>query len=75
MTSIAPDELIIDELVSPDGHARVVLHGRLDARTTVTCWNLVEQIFRAKKIKQLQVDAGNLQFCDGAGLALLRYLT
>jgi len=52
----------------------VVLHGRLDARTTVTCWNLLEQIFRAKKIKQLQVDAGNLQFCDGAGLALLRYL-
>jgi len=28
----------------------------------------------AVKIKVLEVDAGGLQFCDGAGLALLRYL-
>ena len=67
-------ELETDVQVSPDGHARVILHGRLDSQTTVACWNQLEEDLRAAKITVLQVDVSGLQFCDGAGLALLRYL-
>ena len=74
MTTTAQDELITDVQISPDGCAHVVLRGRLDAQTAVACWNLLEQKLGKAKIKVLEVDAGGLQFCDGAGLALLRYL-
>ena len=60
--------------VSLDGCARVALRGRLDAQTVVVCWNLLEQKLRTSKINVLELDASSLQFCDGAGLALLRYL-
>jgi phospholipid/cholesterol/gamma-HCH transport system permease protein len=70
----AQDELTTDIQARPDDYVRVVLHGRLDAQTTVTCWNLLEQKLGAAKIKVLEVDARGLQFCDGAGFALLRYL-
>jgi len=52
----------------------VFLRGRLDAQTAVGCWNLLEPKLGVAKIKVLEEDAGGLQFCDGAGLALLRYL-
>ena len=60
--------------VRPDGLAHVVLRGRLDAQTVPSCWNDLEQGLNAGKIQSLEVDASNLQVCDGAGLALLRYL-
>jgi len=40
----------------------------------MTCWSLLEQKLGAATINVLEVNAGGLQFCDGAGLALLRYL-
>jgi len=74
MTTSSQNELATDVLVGPDGHARVVLRHRLDATTTVDCWNLLEKNLRPAKIKTLEVDASGLEFCDGAGLALLHYL-
>jgi phospholipid/cholesterol/gamma-HCH transport system permease protein len=74
VTAIAQNELETDVQVSPDGCVRVVLRGRLDAQTAVACWNNLERNLRAKKIAILEVNASGLQFCDGAGLALLRYL-
>ena len=74
MTTTAQHELTTDIQARPDGCIRVVLCGRLDAQTAVRCWNLLEPKLGAVKIKVLEVDAGGLQFCDGAGLALLRYL-
>jgi len=74
VTATAPNELETDVQVSLDGSARVAVRGRLDAQTAVACWNLLQQKLRAAKINALEVDAGGLQFCDGAGLALLRYL-
>ncbi len=74
MTTTAQDDLTTDIQARPDGCIRVVLRGRLDAQTTVGCWNLLEPKLGAAKIKVLEVDAGGLQFCDGAGLGLLRYL-
>ena len=74
MTTTAQDDLTTDIQARPDGCIRVVLRGRLDAQTTVGCWNLLEPKLGAAKIKVLEVDAGGLQFCDGAGLGLLRFL-
>jgi phospholipid/cholesterol/gamma-HCH transport system permease protein len=75
LTATAQNELETDLQVSLDGCARVTLRGRLDAQTAVACWSLLEQKLRPTKIKALEVEAGGLQFCDGAGLALLRYLS
>ncbi len=74
MTTTAQNELATDIQARPDGYVRVVLRGRLDAQTAVTFWNLLEHKLDATKIKVLEVDASGLQFCDGAGLALPRYL-
>jgi phospholipid/cholesterol/gamma-HCH transport system permease protein len=74
VTAAEQNELETDVQVSPDGCARVVLRGRLDAQTAVVCWSILERNLRASKIKTLEVNASGLRFCDGAGLALLRYL-
>jgi phospholipid/cholesterol/gamma-HCH transport system permease protein len=74
VTAAEQNELETDVQVSSDGCARVILRGRLDAQTAVACWNNLERNLRAKKIETLEVNASGLQFCDGAGLALLRYL-
>jgi phospholipid/cholesterol/gamma-HCH transport system permease protein len=74
VTAAEQNELETDVQVSLEGCARVVLRGRLDAQTAVACWNNLERNLRAAKIKTLEVNASGLQFCDGAGFALLRYL-
>jgi phospholipid/cholesterol/gamma-HCH transport system permease protein len=74
MNSPAVTELRTEVQVSPDGYARIILNGRLDAQTTVACWNQLEQDLRGAKISTLEVDASGLQLCGGAGLALLRYI-
>jgi phospholipid/cholesterol/gamma-HCH transport system permease protein len=56
------------------GVARVVLRGRLDAENTEGFWDRLEQGFRHTQTAQLEVDASGVRSCDGAGLALLRYL-
>src|SRR5271168_438962 len=74
MPSAAENELVTDVQVGVDGRARVILQGRLNAQTTVSCWNILEQRLGAAKLETLEVDASGLRSCDGAGFALLRYL-
>jgi phospholipid/cholesterol/gamma-HCH transport system permease protein len=74
MTASLQDKLETDVHVEPDGFARVVLRGRLDSQTAATCWTNLEKGLRTSRIKSLEVDARDLRFCDGAGLALLRYV-
>jgi phospholipid/cholesterol/gamma-HCH transport system permease protein len=69
-----PTECEADVQLGPDGLARVVLKGRLSARTVVGCWNRLEQTLRAADVKALEVDVSGVDFCGGAGFALLRYL-
>jgi phospholipid/cholesterol/gamma-HCH transport system permease protein len=69
------NELEIDVQVKPDGFASVTLLGYLNAKTTTNCWNRLERSLRGVKLEKLEVDASNLEFCDGAGLAMLRYLS
>jgi phospholipid/cholesterol/gamma-HCH transport system permease protein len=63
-----------DVKIGPDGLARVVIKGRLSARTVVDCWNTLERSLRVAGIKTLEVDVSGVNFCGGAGFALLRYL-
>jgi phospholipid/cholesterol/gamma-HCH transport system permease protein len=74
MTGPEQNELETDLQVGPTGLARVVLRGQLDARTIPVCWSRLERGLHAAKVETLEVDATGLQFCDGAGLAMLRYL-
>lgn len=75
MTEIVQNELDTDLQLGPSGSARLVLRGRLDAQTVVTFWQGSGQDLRQAKLEKLEVDASGLRFCDGAGLALLRYLS
>lgn len=59
----------------PPGFARVVLRGCLNARTAAISWNTLEEGLRAVKLEKLEVDAREMELCDGAGLSLLRYLS
>ena len=68
------NELDLELQFGPPGYARVALRGRLNAQTTVNCWDRLQRGLRNAKFEKLEVDAGGLRFCDGAGLALLRYL-
>ena len=73
--TIIREKLDTEVRLGPPGFARVVLRGRLDAQTAATCWNDLEPPLRAAKPAQVEVDASGLRYCDGAGLALLRYLS
>ena len=56
------------------GRAVVVLRGRLDSLTAMGPWRLVEQRLHRVAVAALEVDAGGLEYCDGAGMALLHCL-
>ena len=73
MTAASQHELETEVRTTPDGAARVILRGRLDAQSVEGCWNDLQQL-RVAAIGTLEVDATGLRFCDSAGLALLRYL-
>jgi len=74
VTTAAPNELETDVQIRPDGLASVVFRGRLNAQTVAACWPKLERELHAVKIETLEVDATDVQFCGGAGFALLRYL-
>jgi phospholipid/cholesterol/gamma-HCH transport system permease protein len=74
MPPLSQTEYEADVKIGPNGLARVVLKGRLSARTVVDCWNSLESGFRAAHIKALEVDVSGVDFCGGAGFALLRYV-
>ena len=75
MTATAQKELDTNLQIGPPGFARVVLRGCLSARTVPASWKRLEEGLRTVKIEKLEVDARELELCDGAGLALLRYLS
>jgi phospholipid/cholesterol/gamma-HCH transport system permease protein len=74
VTTATPNILETDVQIRPDGLARVVLRGRMDAQTVPACWRNLDRDLRLAKIETLEVDATDLRFCGGAGFALLRYL-
>jgi len=53
------------------GQARLVLRGRLDRRTVGPIWRQSTSTLREAKPHRLTVQAGEVNYCDGAGIALL----
>jgi phospholipid/cholesterol/gamma-HCH transport system permease protein len=51
------------------------LTGRFDARSTSDIWKDLKAKLRQKPIANLDVDASGIEYCDGAGLSLLHFLS
>jgi phospholipid/cholesterol/gamma-HCH transport system permease protein len=54
-----------------NGRARLILHGRLDRNTTASIWQPSTRRLREVKPQRLVVQADDVTYCDGAGVALL----
>jgi phospholipid/cholesterol/gamma-HCH transport system permease protein len=50
------------------------LRGRLDTHSTGPLWKDLDARLRGSPISALDVDAAEVEYCDGAGLALLHFL-
>lgn len=64
----------IDVQTGPDGFVRVCLQGHLNIQSVTRCWRELERKFRVSPVETLEVNATDLQSCDGPGFALLQYI-
>jgi phospholipid/cholesterol/gamma-HCH transport system permease protein len=55
---------------APDGRRVLALSGRLDARSVPAVWEPARRALREADGRPVVVDAANVDYCDGAGLAL-----
>ncbi len=53
----------------------LTLRGHLDARSITALWQQLDARFRQKTLTQLEVNAAGVEYCDGAGLALLHAMS
>jgi phospholipid/cholesterol/gamma-HCH transport system permease protein len=60
--------------VTPDGRGTLCLAGRLDAAVAARWWRSIETMFRRGSVSELSVEASELSYCDGAGIALIQGL-
>jgi phospholipid/cholesterol/gamma-HCH transport system permease protein len=65
------ETLTYDLQQSEDGQARLVLKGRLDKDTAASIWRQSTQSVRHARPDLLLVQAGDVDYCDAAGIALL----
>jgi len=72
-TSTAAEPRAAQLSSKPDEGGRLTLSisGRLDANTTGTVWRDALQLVRQSKPQSLILDGSALEYCDGAGIALL----
>ena len=56
---------------APDGRLIVALSGRLVADTIPTVWRDALKAVRGAVSRPVTVDAAGVDYCDGAGIALL----
>jgi len=57
-----------------DGSLRLIFTGQLDAATTGTVWRRAATAVTQANAKDVVVDASAIDYCDGAGIALLVHL-
>jgi ABC-type transporter Mla MlaB component len=63
------------ELLSGSGGTTTLnLGGRFDASSTAGVWRELDAKFHQTPATTLEVDASGVDYCDGAGLALLHFL-
>jgi phospholipid/cholesterol/gamma-HCH transport system permease protein len=65
------DKAMFDFQGGPNGQAHLILKGRLDRDTTASIWQQSTQTLRQAEVPHLIVQAGEVTYCDGAGVALL----
>ena len=56
---------------APDGHRVLALSGRLDAETIPNLWREALRAVREAGAAPVVVDAAGVDYCDGAGIALI----
>lgn len=64
-----------DLATGPSGVATLTLRGHLDVASTPGAWLALDKELRGKPISRLEIEAGRLESCDSAGLALLYELS
>ena len=57
-----------------DGFLKLIFAGRLDSSTTGTVWRRATTAVTRGKAQTVVVDAAGVDYCDGAGIALLVHL-
>ncbi len=57
-----------------DGFSSLRLEGTLDLRGATRLWMELPKKLSNKELKKLEIDASGIEFCDGAGMALLHHL-
>lgn len=57
-----------------DGLLKLIFTGRLDSSTTGTVWRRAAAAVTTAKTQNVVVDASGVEYCDGAGIALLVHL-
>ena len=67
----AQDTLTYEFQQGRNGQARLVLKGRLDKDTAASIWRQSTQSLRQAEPALLVVQAGDVEYCDAAGIALL----
>ncbi len=65
------DKATFDLQQGEKGQARLILRGRLDRDTTASIWLPSTHELRRVRFPRLIVEAGEVTYCDGAGVALL----
>jgi len=60
-----------DLLLGEKGQTRLILRGRLDRDTIASLWRPSTHALRQVRVPRLIVEAGDVVYCDGAGVALL----
>jgi len=65
------DPITFDFEPGQDGRGRLILRGRLDRETTASIWHPSTHLLRRAGIERLIVQADQIVYCDGAGVALL----
>jgi len=57
-----------------DGALSLSLSGRLDASATAAVWTAIDEQLNDKSLSSVTLEASGIDYCDGAGLALLMSL-
>jgi len=61
----------IDYQMLEESKLRLVLQGRLDAETTEALWRQAVNKLNELRPHLLEIDASQIEYCDGAGIGLL----
>jgi phospholipid/cholesterol/gamma-HCH transport system permease protein len=74
MASSSPTSVDLRSEEPRPGLLKLIFAGQLDASTTGTIWRRAESLLIKAKAKEAVVDASGIDYCDGAGVALLVHL-